>query len=764
MRIVKFENRRAVPRGFRVGVEMDNNVAQVQFELPHIADNQIETLFWRNGAFADAVLLENGLWTITDAITRHPGQVLCYISISDGAATLWHSEVFAAYVCDLPGTEYQLDRTYPSAIQSCIDAASRAVATATSAAEAAAGGTFDALRDAYVSGGLLQTGRVFQTLRPPHFELWYLGHALMADNGALVVQPAENWDMYRYAFGRRLVLRVDQLVKNAAIQGVLPMAYELESTYYPLDYNEVGETIVADALLINCMNTTRTVRTGVDGDRATLAPDDFELWYTGHALMAENGQATVVEAASWDMYRRAFPARTTLRVDQLAKNAAIQGVLPMAYELDSTYHALDLNEVGQVIDADALLINCLNAPDEGGEGGPMQTLRPAQFEKWYLGHALMAENGQAVVVAAENWDMYRYALPQRTTLRVDELVKNSQIQGVLPMAYELNSTYYALDLNEVGTSIVADALLTSKLNTTDQFAMTSITYTPYAAGTTGGSQRYSIDSVTYTPIENASETTVTTRQFSIESVSFTADVRRDFENAVVCSDHMGEFDSIVCFGDSIFYGRMQQNGGQVIEQGNGVMQQFAALMNLPLNNFAVSGATLSAMAAEPKNVVQQVMDWVPEPGKTPLVIINGGTNDQVMWHLLNMGRYGDEDASTIHGAVKAIVNMLLVKGIQPWQIVITTPIPKGIQGDAVYVANIDAQLTAVGYAMYQTGVAMHCSVINGYHSVFANLDSVYPKRILMEDDTHPTEIGATYYAHYLFDALNGSAGRLARTA
>ena len=660
MRIVKFENRRAVPRGFRVGVEMDNNVAQVQFELPHIADNQIETLFWRNGAFADAVLLENGLWTITDAITRHPGQALCYISISDGAATLWHSEVFAAYVCDLPGTEYQLDRTYPSAIQSCIDAASRAVATATSAAEAAAGGTFDALRDAYVSGGLLQTGRVFQTLRPPHFELWYLGHALMADNGALVVQPAENWDMYRYAFGRRLVLRVDQLVKNAAIQGVLPMAYELESTYYPLDYNEVGETIVADALLINCMNTTRTVRTGVDGDRATLAPDDFELWYTGHALMAENGQATVVEAASWDMYRRAFPARTTLRVDQLAKNAAIQGVLPMAYELDSTYHALDLNEVG--------------------------------------------------------------------------------------------------------TSIVADALLTSKLNTTDQFAMTSITYTPYAAGTTGGSQRYSIDSVTYMPIENASETTVTTRQFSIESVSFTADVRRDFENAVVCSEHMGEFDSVVCFGDSIFYGRMQQNGGQVIEQGNGVMQQFASLINLPLNNFAVSGATLSAMAAEPKNVVQQVMDWVPEPGKTPLVIINGGTNDQVMWHLLNMGRYGDEDASTIHGAVKAIVNMLLVKGIQPWQIVITTPIPKGIQGDAVYVANIDAQLTAVGYAMYQTGVAMHCSVINGYHSVFANLDSVYPKRILMEDDTHPTEIGATYYAHYLFDALNGSAGRLARSA
>ena len=75
MRIVKFENRRAVPRGFRVGVEMDNNVAQVQFELPHIADNQIETLFWRNGAFADAVLLAKDIAKRIENEMEYPGQI-----------------------------------------------------------------------------------------------------------------------------------------------------------------------------------------------------------------------------------------------------------------------------------------------------------------------------------------------------------------------------------------------------------------------------------------------------------------------------------------------------------------------------------------------------------------------------------------------------------------------------------------------------------------------------------------------------------------
>ena len=232
-----------------------------------------------------------------------------------------------------------------------------------------------------------------------------------------------------------------------------------------------------------------------------------------------------------------------------------------------------------------------------------------------------------------------------------------------------------------------------------------------------------------------------------------------FGNAIICQEHMADVDSIVCFGDSIFYGRTQENG-VVTEQGNGTMQQFAALMGLPLTNLAVSGATLSTVTAT--SVVRQVQNWTPLSGKTPIILIDGGTNDQYeAQNLSNLGEYTDGVngiTNTIYGATYAIINNLLTKNIQPWQIVITTPIPKGIQGDDEYVKNMDRQLLAIGHAMYEIGIAMHVNVINGYNSLFKNLTTVYPKRIIMEDDTHPTTIGAMYYAHYLYQQLSGSSG------
>lgn len=235
--------------------------------------------------------------------------------------------------------------------------------------------------------------------------------------------------------------------------------------------------------------------------------------------------------------------------------------------------------------------------------------------------------------------------------------------------------------------------------------------------------------------------------------------RKLFENAIICTEHISDIDSIVCFGDSIFYGRMQENG-VVTEQGNGTMQQFAALMGLPLTNLAVSGATLSTITAT--SVVRQVQNWTPLSGKTPIILIDGGTNDQYeAQNLSNLGEYTDGVngiTNTIYGATYAIINNLLTKNIQPWQIVITTPIPKGIQGDDEYVRNMNRQLLAIGHAMYEIGIAMHVNVINGYNSLFKNLTTVYPKRIIMEDDTHPTTIGAMYYAHYLYQQLSGSSG------
>ena len=186
-----------------------------------------------------------------------------------------------------------------------------------------------------------------------------------------------------------------------------------------------------------------------------------------------------------------------------------------------------------------------------------------------------------------------------------------------------------------------------------------------------------------------------------------------FENAIICQEHMANVDSIICFGDSIFYGRTQENG-VVTEQGNGTMQQFAALMGLPLTNLAVSGATLSTVTAT--SVVRQVQNWTPLSGKTPIILIDGGTNDQYeAQNLSNLGEYTDGVngiTNTIYGATYAIINNLLTKNIQPWQIVITTPIPKGIQGDdegevirnlhTLQVADLAADISVIAQDMLGT--------------------------------------------------------------
>lgn len=223
--------------------------------------------------------------------------------------------------------------------------------------------------------------------------------------------------------------------------------------------------------------------------------------------------------------------------------------------------------------------------------------------------------------------------------------------------------------------------------------------------------------------------------------------RLNFSNAIACAGHMDDFDSVVCFGDSIFYGYMVQNG-QTLDPGNGTMQQFASTMGLTLTDLAVSNSTLTTSYTDYKNIYQQVYDWTPTPGTTPIILIDGGTNDQYHYGVSNLGEYGSTDTTTIYGAIHMILNSLLGKGLSTWQIVVTTPIPKSI---SVMDPTTQTQLKTIGFAMYQTGVAMGCSVINGFGSVFTSLENFYAKRIMMEDDTHPTERGAMYYANYIYN-------------
>lgn len=352
-------------------------------------------------------------------------------------------------------------------------------------------------------------------------------------------------------------------------------------------------------------------------------------------------------------------------------------------------------------------------------GRVYQTLHMANFEEETTGQYLRVITGnvaQAERVNQSGWSVYRYDLPHRMLIRLEAIDKNTPtVQGVLPMAAVFTSgsteTLYSLDSDRTGTYILADALL-----------------------------------VNYNTTLNAS---------AINSVSITAVANRQFEDTIVCLDHAADFDKIVVFGDSIFANYIKST-----TVGNGVMAQFASLMGLQVENNAVGGATLSTIQTSPKSVVQQVQDYVSSatPGGTPLYMIDGGTNDQYNngAGLANLGQYTDGVngiTNTIYGATYAIINALLGFGVQPWQIVICTPIPKGIRGDAAYTATMDAQLTAIAGAMAEIAMVQQTNLINGYGSPFDNLTSDTAKAVLMPDDTHPSVYGAKLYAERIFRLL-----------
>ena len=150
MQTVRFRGRVAVPRAIKVGVELDNGVEAIYFDLPQLVTDQIETIYWKNGEHADAVDLQGHVWIVENTMTQYTGDADCFIAISDGDELLWHSEVFVCEVVGIPDAEGTIDQVYPSAIQTAIGLTDAAADRAEEAAEAAADSAAEAAAGKYV--------------------------------------------------------------------------------------------------------------------------------------------------------------------------------------------------------------------------------------------------------------------------------------------------------------------------------------------------------------------------------------------------------------------------------------------------------------------------------------------------------------------------------------------------------------------------------------------------------------------------------------
>lgn len=305
------------------------------------------------------------------------------------------------------------------------------------------------------------TGGTAQTLDPATFRTWYLNHAFMGDAGGVpTVMPAEGWDMMRLSLGGKTTVRLDMLTKNAEIEGVYPLFYEVDGTYYPLDTDRIGTAFEAEAMLVNARQTT-----AMEGDaqQTITPPTGFTEWYTGHAFMGNDvGIPTVVEAADWDIWRMSLGGRMTVRLDELIRNAATLGVYPMFYELDSTYYPLDLDKVGDVFEADALLVNCHRT--ESIEGGTWTDINVTSSfsQNVFEGGAVMQNGDQVYVQMAPDWNIMRYALDQRRKIKIASYTANPNTAGTAVVALERDGTYYPINLEDLTTEYEADALVINR--------------------------------------------------------------------------------------------------------------------------------------------------------------------------------------------------------------------------------------------------------------------------------------------------------------
>lgn len=297
------------------------------------------------------------------------------------------------------------------------------------------------------------TGRT--TLVPGNFGLWYTDHVLQGDGAGHAVVNANNyWDMYRYVFDKRTTIQLKSIT-DGSVGGVLSLAYELNSTYIPLTSGDIDSVIEADALLINCMKTTRLINS--QAVQHTATPSSFTQKLDNRAMMIENGYINTVERPNWDICRLPFSQRTNVRIDSVTAGGTA-GVVELAFEQDGVYYPIGTPELGVEFEATALLINCMRSDNVSSNITLTPSTAYASSSPAIANSVLEMNNGNIVVTPLPNWNVFRTSLNGRKTIVVRSLTPNSNAAGSAALAYELNGAYYPV---VAGGQYQADALLVS---------------------------------------------------------------------------------------------------------------------------------------------------------------------------------------------------------------------------------------------------------------------------------------------------------------
>ena len=207
--------------------------------------------------------------------------------------------------------------------------------------------------------------------------------------------------------------------------------------------------------------------------------------------------------------------------------------------------------------------------------------------------------------------------------------------------------------------------------------------------------------------------------------------------------------TINAFGDSITAGVTSPG----LKQGTPYIKYFADHVGAKLNNWAVSGSTLSVLESwSPGSICKKVMDVLPKD-MVDYIFIAGGTND--FNQNREIGSLDSKDDSTVCGAVNNMCEHIK-SNLSDRTVIFITPIP---YTQAYYSRNptvnkLGNTLEDYITAIYQVATLHGYNVVNGYALGMPTRAGAWDNAMCDNSDgCHPSELGHKLYAKSLAGKL-----------
>ena len=205
------------------------------------------------------------------------------------------------------------------------------------------------------------------------------------------------------------------------------------------------------------------------------------LWSVGNVTASGTSSADIGMGSKWQAVRTIESNWNVYITPRITYDASgITGryldIVPAVSTWRGLRLALDKNadEVGVTYDD----TDCLTAMYGYGRSvaEAAHTVNPATFSLVSQDHVMVASGSSITVNAAEGWDIYRYMLPQRMTVKIDEILRNNGVENVVVAAYIYENAYYPMSAGD--TSVIADGFAINCRRTTTSTAGTQQSLAP----------------------------------------------------------------------------------------------------------------------------------------------------------------------------------------------------------------------------------------------------------------------------------------------